>query len=99
VGELIRRLGRPDPPPDPAAQVVAPLLEALRRLPPKQAAVVVLRHLHGYSNREIAISLGIPEATVASRLAKAKARLRAELDDGDAAEMVTSGRPGVPSPE
>jgi len=79
--------------------VVAPLLEALRRLPPKQAAVVVLRHLHGYSNREIAISLGIPEATVASRLAKAKARLRAELDDGDAAEMVTSGRPGVPSPE
>jgi DNA-directed RNA polymerase specialized sigma24 family protein len=41
----------------------------------------VLRHLHGYTNREIALTLGIPERTVASRLAAAKARLKARLGD------------------
>ncbi|MHB8312955.1 MAG: RNA polymerase sigma factor [Candidatus Dormibacteria bacterium] len=99
VGELVRRLGRPEPPSDPASEVGSPLLAALGQLPPKQAAVVVLRHLHGYSNREIAISMGIPEATVASRLAKAKARLRALLNQGRPTEMVTLGEAGVPSAE
>ncbi len=99
VGELLRRLGRPGPPPDPTAEVGSPLLAALRTLPPKQAAVVVLRHLHGYTNREIAASLGIPEATVASRLATAKARLRTLLDEQVEAGMVTSGERGVPSAE
>ncbi|MHB8323629.1 MAG: RNA polymerase sigma factor [Candidatus Dormibacteria bacterium] len=99
VGELLRRLGRPDPPPDPTAEVGSPLLAALRTLPPKQAAVVVLRHLHGYTNREIAASLGIPEATAASRLATAKARLRTLLDERIEAGMVTLGEQGVPSAE
>lgn len=62
---------------DPEGAVV--LTEALRRLPPKDAALIVLRHHHGYSNREIAAALGAPESTVASRLAAAKRRLRAEL--------------------
>jgi len=52
-------------------------LRSLRRLPTKQAAALVLRHYHGYSNREIAASLGVPEATVASRLAKGRKRLQA----------------------
>ena len=39
----------------------------------------VLRHLHGYTNREIASALGIPESTVASRLMEAKRALRARL--------------------
>ncbi|MHB8555080.1 MAG: RNA polymerase sigma factor [Candidatus Dormibacteria bacterium] len=99
VGELLRRLGRPDLPPDPTAEVGSPLLAALRTLPPKQAAVVVLRHLHGYTNREIAASLGIPEATAASRLATAKARLRTLLDERIEAGMVTLGEQGVPSAE
>lgn len=55
------------------------LLAALRALPPRQAAAVVLRHLHGYTNREIAIALGVPERTVASRLATARERLQREL--------------------
>jgi len=55
------------------------LVAALRRMPVRQAAIVVLRHHHGYSNREMAIALGVPESTVASRLAAAKKRLRAEL--------------------
>jgi len=52
----------------------------LRKLPPKQAAAIVLRHFHGYTNREIAISLGVPERTVASRLAAARARLQQLLE-------------------
>lgn len=56
------------------------LLRSLRRLPPRQAAAIVLRHLHGYTNREIAASLGVPERTVASRLAAARARLRRDLE-------------------
>jgi RNA polymerase sigma-70 factor (ECF subfamily) len=61
---------------------------ALRRLPPDQAFVIVLRHHHGYSNREIAGALGLPESTIASRLAAAKARLRAELPRLEAADVV-----------
>jgi RNA polymerase sigma-70 factor (ECF subfamily) len=56
------------------------LADALRRLPPRDAALIVLRHHHGYSNREIAAALGSPESTVASRLAVPKRRLRDELD-------------------
>jgi RNA polymerase sigma-70 factor (ECF subfamily) len=82
VGEIVKRIGRPAPPDDPAEVASrGDLLLALRRLPPKQAAVVILRHNHGYSNREIAASLGIPEATVASRLVAAKTRLQQELGD------------------
>ena len=55
------------------------LAMALAKLPPKQAAAIVLRHYHGYTNRAIAQALGIPERTVASRLAVAKERLRVML--------------------
>src|ERR1700681_711106 len=77
VGEVIRRLGRPGLAPDPQDLVVRrSLADALAKLPPKQAAAIVLRHYHGYTNRAIAHSLDIPERTVASRLAVAKERLR-----------------------
>jgi RNA polymerase sigma-70 factor (ECF subfamily) len=80
VGEIIRRLGRPSQGPDPS--VVAErseLLAAMKKLPPKQAAALVLRHYHGYSNREIAAALGVPEQTVASRLGAARKQLQAVL--------------------
>jgi RNA polymerase sigma-70 factor, ECF subfamily len=83
AGEIVLHLGRP-----PASTVVdnpawsTELLTALRRLPPHQAAVIVLRFSHGYSNREIAVALGVPESTVASRLGAAKAGLRKELERG-----------------
>ena len=77
VGAMLRRIGRPVEPADPAAVVErSDVLDALRKLPPKQAAAIVLRHYHGYSNREIGIALGVPERTVASRLAAARARLQ-----------------------
>jgi RNA polymerase sigma-70 factor (ECF subfamily) len=80
VGEVIRRIGRPGLGPDPQDHIERrDLAEALAKLPPKQAAAIVLRHYHGYTNRAIAQSLRIPERTVASRLAVAKHRLRVML--------------------
>jgi len=79
VGELVRRLGRPHQPDPTEAEIAPDLLREIRRLPPKQAAAIVLRHLHGYNNREMAAILGIPESTVATRLADAKKTLRARL--------------------
>jgi RNA polymerase sigma-70 factor, ECF subfamily len=79
VGELIRRLGRPVDA-DPVDRVLdSAVIAEIRRLPPKQAAALVLRHLHGYSNREIAAALGEPESTVATRLMVAKRTLRGRL--------------------
>jgi len=75
------------------------VLAEIRRLPAKQAAVVVLRHLHGYTNREIAASLGEPESTIASRLMVAKRTLRARLQSYVDPESDTSGRLSVSSAE
>jgi len=81
VGQLLRRLGRPAPSVDPAEAATRPdLLTALRSLPPQLAAAIVLRHYHGYNNREIAAALGVSERTVGSRLQQAGERLRAALE-------------------
>lgn len=73
------------------------LLRELRALPPRQAAALVLRYLHGYTNREIAHALGVPERTIASRLIRARARLRERLSD--AYEWRTSLAASVPLDE
>jgi RNA polymerase sigma-70 factor (ECF subfamily) len=89
AGELVRRLGRPSPPPDPTALAErSDLIRALRKLPTKQAAALVLRHFHGYTNREIAASLGVPEQTVASRLTAARKQLQVVLRDTRERKMV-----------
>jgi RNA polymerase sigma-70 factor (ECF subfamily) len=80
VGEVIRRLGVPTNP-DPTDSAGPELIRELRALPPKQAAALVLRHVHGYSNREIAHAIGVPERTIASRLAASRSRLQARLGD------------------
>ena len=95
IGEVIRRLGRPREA-DPTEIIQPDLVRELRALPPKQAAAIVLRHLHGFTNREIAAAVGIPERTVASRLAAAKSRLRVRLGDRFEAGMGTSAAPAVP---
>jgi DNA-directed RNA polymerase specialized sigma24 family protein len=40
----------------------------------------VLRHYHGYNNREIAAALGVTERTIGTRLRQAGERLRARLE-------------------
>ena len=52
------------------------LLVALRRVPPRQRAAVVLRHWEGLSEAETAEALGCSVGTVKSQTARGLARLR-----------------------
>jgi RNA polymerase sigma factor (sigma-70 family) len=57
-----------------------PLLdEALSRLPDKYRAVIILCDLEARTRREAARQLGVPEGTVAGRLARARAMLAKRL--------------------
>ena len=88
VGELLRRLGRPAGSADPALVAVQPdLLAALRAIPPKLAAAIVLRHYHGYNNRESAAALGVSERTIGTRLNQAAEKLRALLKESGAPDV------------
>src|SRR3954454_12137700 len=62
------------------------VLGALAALPPEQRAVVVLRHLLGYTPGEIARLLGLPRGTVNSRLRRGLDALAEPLRDAAPAE-------------
>ncbi len=55
------------------------LWRALNRLPFDQRSTIILRELHGMRYAEIAYSLGVTNAAVKSRLARARQTLRTEL--------------------
>jgi len=57
------------------------LRRALDALDPQLRTLVVLKHLEGFSYREISELLDIPEKTVKSRLFTARVRLRAMLTE------------------
>ncbi|TDU90256.1 RNA polymerase sigma-70 factor (sigma-E family) [Kribbella voronezhensis] len=57
------------------------IAEALRRLPPKLRAVLVLRFLYDLSVRDAATTLGCSENTVKSQTARGLAVLRQSLGD------------------
>lgn len=68
--------------PDPAdAFEGEPLWQALRALPPRQRAVIVLRYYDDLSEAEIADLLGISRGTVKSQASKAMHTLRARLSE------------------
>ena len=54
--------------------------EAIRRLPARQRAVLVLRYHEDLPEQEVARLLGIPLGTVKSLAARAMARLRQDLE-------------------
>jgi RNA polymerase sigma-70 factor (ECF subfamily) len=56
------------------------LWAALGRLDPRTRSALLLNVVDGYTQREIATMLGVPEGTVASWLSRGKAALREELD-------------------
>ena len=64
----------PDPEP-----VDDAILQTLGNLPPEQRAVVVLRHLLGYTPGEIARILDVPRGTVNSRLRRGLDAMREAL--------------------
>lgn len=53
-----------------------PLLAAVAALPVDQREAVVLHHVLGFSLREVAEVVGVPEGTAASRLGRGVAQLR-----------------------
>lgn len=57
------------------------LYEAIKALPSKCRVVIYLFYYEGYSSREIADILHIKEATVRTRLARARKMLRTELKE------------------
>jgi len=99
IREVLRRLGRPGAIPDPADLAIdRELARALRKLPAKQAAAIVLRHYHGYNNREIAAVLGVTERTVNKRISLAARRLR-ELLGRSGAEFPLGSPSALSTPE
>jgi RNA polymerase sigma-70 factor (ECF subfamily) len=52
------------------------LRQAMTALSPKAAEILILRHVHGYSDAEIAKFLGTSRGTIAVSLFRTRARLR-----------------------
>ena len=57
------------------------LLSAVRSLPPAYSAVLHLHYYEGYAIKEIAALLRLPAATVGTRLARGRERLRRMLKE------------------
>jgi RNA polymerase sigma-70 factor (ECF subfamily) len=53
--------------------------DALRRLPPRDAELLVLKYADGFTARELSERLGAAIPTIEARLHRARGRLRAEL--------------------
>jgi RNA polymerase sigma-70 factor (sigma-E family) len=57
------------------------VVQALRRLPVQQRAVVILRYYEDLPERDVADALGLPLGTVKSHTARGLTRLRTELEE------------------
>jgi RNA polymerase sigma-70 factor (sigma-E family) len=68
---------------DPDVPGVVDVQEALRRLPFRKRACVVLRHAFDLSERDTALALGVSVGTVKSQTSKAMAQLEQLLGDGE----------------
>jgi len=65
------------------------LIDALLALPRRQRDVVVLRHLSGLSEQEVASALKIGRGTVKTHLRRGMQSLRGRLTDGEEPEVAT----------
>lgn len=60
-------------------EILDHLRSALAELNPRAAEILILRHVHGYSDAEIARFLGTSRGTIAVSLFRSKARLRKRI--------------------
>ena len=86
ASDIRRQAEKRNLPLEEAAQTAAPepgtdLLQAVQALPEKYGAVIHLHYYEGYSIREIGTLLGLPAATVGTRLARGRERLRELLKE------------------
>ena len=86
ASDIRRQAEKRNLPLEEAAQTAAPepgtdLLQAVQALPEKYGAVIHLHYYEGYSIREIGKLLGLPAATVGTRLARGRDRLRELLKE------------------
>lgn len=63
------------------AEVKEALRAAIGTLTPKAAEILILRHVHGYTDAEIAALLGTSRGTIAVSLFRSRARLRKAVRD------------------
>ncbi len=76
-----RALSTPTTAPAPSEAHVA-LVAALQRLPADQRRALVLHHIADLPVGEVARETGVPEGTVKARLARGRAALAAQLEEG-----------------
>jgi RNA polymerase sigma-70 factor, ECF subfamily len=67
------------------------LREAIHHLKPRAVEILILRHVHGYRDAEIAKMLGTSRGTIAVTLFRARAKLRTLLSDFAKATADTPG--------
>ena len=75
-----RRRADPETSAGPGADRLA-VVDALRGLPPRQRAALVLHHMDDLSVADVARELGVPEGTVKSDLSRGRASLARALAD------------------
>ncbi|MDQ0987873.1 SigE family RNA polymerase sigma factor [Streptomyces sp. V2I9] len=83
---------RQEPAEGPDMAAVLDVRQALRRLPFRKRACVVLRHALDLSEKDTALALGISVGTVKSQTSKGMAELERLLGDRTALETAGSGR-------
>jgi RNA polymerase sigma-70 factor (sigma-E family) len=79
VNEVAQRSQQPVTHPEPSNVPDPEVLAAIRRLPERQRACVVLRYLEDLSEAEVARILDCSTGTVKSQLSKARAKLQKDL--------------------
>ena len=98
--DLIGRQPRPGSTPDPAESIVVrnAMAAAVRSLPMRMRAVIVLRYYDDLSEAEVAAILGVTSGTVKSQTSKALAHLRARLEPHDLSLSLAARGPLAPDP-
>lgn len=77
IDDYIETLAAPDVPDSgEQADLAKDLAKKVLRLPARYRDVVYLYYYEGYSTREVAEALGVPEATARTRLARGRRRLK-----------------------